>query len=75
VKVRVECYAGYQGDQEPRAFHLGGERRTVAQIAARWREPEADLFRVRADDGHTYLLRRDRETGTWELVDSRRADA
>ena len=75
MKVRVECYAGYQGDEEPRALHLGDERRTVVAIAARWREPDADLFRVRADDGHVYVLRHDREDDGWEIVQTRLADA
>ena len=75
MKVRVECYAGYQAAQEPRVFHLDDARREVRQIVARWREPDADVFRIRADDGHTYLLRRDREADTWELVEARRSDA
>ena len=75
MKVRVECYAGYQRDQEPRAFHVDGARRAVSEVAARWRDPDADFFRVRADDGHTYLLRHDRDADTWEVVESRRTDA
>lgn len=75
MKLRVECYAGYQGEQEPRAFYLEGGRREVVAIAARWREPDADLFRVRADDGHTYVLRHGRDDDGWELTQTRRADA
>lgn len=75
MKVRVECYAGYQGDQEPRALVVDGERLEVVAIAARWREPDADFFRVRAKDGHTYVLRHCRADDSWELAAGRRTDS
>ena len=28
--MRVECYAGYRGEEEPRRFHHGGGRIEVA---------------------------------------------
>ena len=75
VELRVECYAGYKADQEPRAFVLDGTRRLVLGIADRWVEPDATCFRVRADDGHRYLLRHDRTEDAWSLVEVSRADA
>ena len=30
--IRVECYAGYRGEQEPRAFYLGERRIEVTAI-------------------------------------------
>jgi len=75
VRVRVECYAGYTGDEEPRAFHMGVERHRVTAIVERWRDQDADYFRVRADDGNRYRLRHDRQSDAWELTVERRADA
>jgi hypothetical protein len=75
VKVRVECYAGYQGEQEPRSLYVEGERVEVVTIAARWREPDGDRFRVRANDGHTYVLWHRPEEDIWELCETRRTDA
>ena len=66
--IQVECYAGYQADQEPRAFVVDGDRRTVLGVADRWRDPESSSFKVRADDGHQYLLRHHRATDAWTLV-------
>ncbi len=66
--IAVECYAGYKAEQEPRAFTLAGQRRRVLGIADRWYGPDADYFKVRADDGHGYLLRRDRSSGEWRLA-------
>ncbi len=66
--IRVECHAGYKADQEPRAFTLEGVRHPVLGIADRWYDPAATYFKVRADDGHQYLLRHDRNEDEWTLV-------
>ena len=36
VQIRVECYAGYRGEEEPRAFTLGETRCAVVDILDRW---------------------------------------
>jgi hypothetical protein len=68
VSLRVESYAGYKGEQEPRALVVDGERRRVLSVADRWLGPDGAYFEVRADDGHTYLIRFDRRSDEWELV-------
>ena len=40
VQIRVECYAGYRGEEEPRAFTLGETRCAVVDILDRWAGPE-----------------------------------
>lgn len=69
--VEVECYAGYQADQEPRAFVLEGQRHKIVTIVDRWREPDADFFRVRTGDGELYLLQHDGATDAWFVVTRR----
>lgn len=66
--IRVECYAGYKANQEPRVVHLGDRRLVVLEIVDRWYDPAADYFRVRLDDGQSCLIRYDREADCWELV-------
>ena len=39
VQIRVECYAGYRGEEEPRAFTLGETRCAVVDILDRWAGP------------------------------------
>ncbi len=39
MAVRVECYAGYRGDQEPLAFWLGKRRLAVRAVVDRWFAP------------------------------------
>jgi hypothetical protein len=68
VSLRVECYAGYRGEQEPRRFIVDGRRIEVAEILGRWLTPEHRRFVVRGDDGHVYALRQDVRSLLWELA-------
>jgi hypothetical protein len=72
MAIRVECYAGYRGDQEPRVFWLGERRLEVLEIVDRWLGPDYRHFRVSASDGDTYILRHDGRDGEWELAAFRR---
>lgn len=67
MEIRVECYAGYRGEQEPRAFWLGERRVAALEILDRWISPDHRYFKLRADDGHVYILRRDEASGAWTL--------
>jgi len=66
--IRVECYAGYRGEEEPRAFWLGERRLEVLELVDRWYGPDHRYYRCRADDGDTYVLRHDERTHTWDLA-------
>lgn len=68
MKVRVECYAGHRGEETPRRLALGRREVAVAEVVDRWLGPDHRYFKVRGDDGATYLLRHDPDEGTWELV-------
>jgi hypothetical protein len=68
MTIRVECYAGYRGEQEPTAFWLGERRLAVRAIVDRWFAPAQRWFRLDADDGNLYVLRHDEATGAWELA-------
>ncbi|KPK18046.1 MAG: hypothetical protein AMJ67_12015 [Betaproteobacteria bacterium SG8_41] len=67
MKLKVDCYAGYRGEQEPRAFALGERRLEVMSILDRWLAPDHRYFKVAASDGDTYVLRHDEESGEWTL--------
>ena len=66
MQIRVECYAGHRGEEEPRAFTIGGRRVEVIEIMDRWLSPDHRYFKVRGSDGSLYLLRHDEATGDWE---------
>ena len=61
MTIRVECYAGYRGEQEPLAFWLGERRLAVRAVVDRW-------FKVDADDGAMYILRHDEASGDWDIA-------
>lgn len=72
--MKVSCYAGYRGEETPRRFTLeaggpgsGPREIEVVDVEERWREPRWRAFRVRGDDGRTYELRQDVESGRWEV--------
>jgi hypothetical protein len=68
MPVRVECYSGYRGEQEPVAFWLGDQRFAVIAIDDRWTAPDHRGFRVRADDGSVHVLRYDTTCDAWEVA-------
>ena len=69
MKLLVECYSGAKAGERPLRFQLGDRRYTVEEILDQWYEPNATYFKLRADDGNTYILRRDNSTpeGIWTL--------
>lgn len=75
MEIRVECYAGYRSEQEPRAFWLGERRLSVMELLDRWLAPASRCFKVKASDGDLYILRYDEVRGIWELGAYTRAQA
>ena len=68
MAIRVECYAGYRGEQEPVALWLGDRRLAVRAVVDRWFAPSQRWFRVETDDDDVYVLRHDETSGDWEIA-------
>jgi hypothetical protein len=68
LEITVECYAGHRGEQTPRLLILAGRRVAVADVLDAWLAPEYRYFKVRGEDGDTYIVRHDEQRGTWELT-------
>jgi len=68
MSIRDECYAGYRGEQEPLAFWLGARRFEVVELLDRWLHPAHRYFKVKVDDGRTFVLRHDTLSGEWDLA-------
>ena len=68
MKIRVECYAGYRGEETLRAFWLGDNRLEVKEVLDRWLAPERRYFKVQADDNGIYILRHEVQADDWELT-------
>jgi hypothetical protein len=77
VPIDVECYAGYKGEETPRGFTWNGRRYEVEEILDRWyqgsRDPivaASDYFKVRIADGIQCIVRRDRQSSAWYLMEA-----
>ncbi len=67
MNLRVECYSGRKADERPVRFQLGDQVFVVEEIVDRWYGPEADFFKVRADDGNIYVLSHNATEDLWHL--------
>ena len=68
INVRVSCYAGYRGEETPQHFFLNERKIAVVEVIDRWLAPDHRYFKLRGDDGDTYLLRHDISGGYWQLI-------
>lgn len=66
--LRVECYAGYRGEETPRRLFLGARKIEVIEVLDRWLAPDHRYFKIRGDDRGLYIIRHDTATGEWELT-------
>jgi len=68
MQVRVECYAGYKGEETPRKFFLGERTVEVETVLDSWLAPDHRYFKVRGNDRANYILRYDVRSEFWELT-------
>jgi hypothetical protein len=46
LTIRVECYAGYKGEENPRRFFMGDKPIEIEEVIDRWLAPEYRYFKV-----------------------------
>lgn len=75
VPIQVQCHAGFKADETPRRLCVQERWLEVTEVSDRWYEqgtdpewPAADYFKVRAGDGHAYLIKHDLEDDAWYLA-------
>lgn len=68
MSIRVECHAGYRGEEYPRRFYLGERRVEATEILDRWLDPEYRYFKLRGDDDGVYILRHSVAENSWEMT-------
>jgi len=66
--MKVECYAGYRGEEAPRRFYLGKRCVEVLEILDRWLDPTHRYFKLRGDDSAIYILRYSTSEDAWEMT-------
>ncbi len=71
IQQKVKAAVARENPEVSRVgFRLDGHEYRVSEALDSWHDPEHVYFRVRADDGNIYVLRRKTPVpdGTWELV-------
>lgn len=68
MEIRVDCYAGYRGEETPRRMTMGVRQITVLAIEDRWLAPDHRYFKFVGDDGHRYIIRHDPHSDVWQLI-------
>lgn len=68
MKIRVQCYSGHRGEEEPRAFYLGERCIPVMEVFDRWLSPDGRYFNVQVYDGSIYILHHHEAAGEWEMI-------
>jgi len=71
--VRVECYSGYKAEERPVRIVFEARSIEIAEVEDRWYSPGATYFRVLAESGDRYVLRRDDAQDAWSLAAYRAA--
>jgi hypothetical protein len=67
--VKVECYAGYRGEETPRSIWLGERKIEVIRVIDRWLAPDHRYFKILGDDRALYIIRHDIQKWIWESQD------
>jgi len=68
LAIRVECYAGYRGEETPVRFYLGERKIEVVEVIDRWLSPDHRYFKAKGDDGGLYIIRYDVPSDQWALT-------
>lgn len=68
MRITVDAYSGHKANERPRSFTIGSKVINVVETLDRWYGVDHEYFKLKADDGCTYVIRYDRGEDAWELV-------
>ncbi len=68
MEIRVDCYAGYRGEETPRRLTMGTRHIEVVTVQDRWLAPDHRYFKLTGDDGGLYIIRHNPQQDTWQLT-------
>ncbi len=73
MKLEVDCYSGRKADERPVRFRLEGRQYLVEEVLDQSYGPQDAFYKIRADDGNLYILRRESSSPevAWHLVSFR----
>lgn len=70
MALHVECYSGYKAEERPLRFRSHKRNSRTFEVDAvldQWYGMGYRCFKVRADDGNTYILRHNEKDDEWVL--------
>ena len=68
MRIRVDCYSGYRGEEIPRHVYFDGRCVEVNEVLDSWLAPDHRYFKVLAADKAVYIIRHDISEDAWELT-------
>ena len=68
MRIKVECYAGYRGEETPRWVQIGDGRWEVVEILDCWLAPQHRYFKFKTADESQWIIRHDTLTDQWALT-------
>jgi hypothetical protein len=73
MRLKVECYSARKEGERPVRFWLDDHEYSVEEVVDQWYGPEHLFFKVQANDGNLYIIRRETSApdGSWDLVSFR----
>lgn len=68
MQIKVECYAGYRGEETPRIIWFKSREIKIKKVLDRWLDPDHRYFKLLGDDDGIYIIRHDMSTWFWGLT-------
>ena len=68
ILIEVHCYAGHRAEETPRTIVFKSRKIRVKKVLDRWLDPTHRYFKLLGDDGDTYMVRHDPQSGQWALT-------
>lgn len=68
ILIKVDSYSGYKADERPLSITIGENTIKVTDLLDRWYGEDHEYFKLKAEDGCTYIIRRDLKLDEWELI-------
>lgn len=68
MRIRVDCYSGYRGEETPKRAYFDGRHIDVVEVLDRWLSPDHRYFKVMGSDEAVYIIRHDIPEDIWELT-------
>lgn len=65
--IKVDCYAGYRGEQIPKIIHFRQRVIRVLEVLDCWLSPDHRYFKVKGDDCAVYIIRHDPHNMCWQF--------